>query len=102
GLCIVAGFSGFSRLFEHIALGPLMSKAGGKTISMQGIAKTNPEDLLVIQELLASGKVVSVIDKCYPLRETAEAIRYLERGHARGKVVISVNQNGRDDAKRES
>ena len=41
-------------------------------------------------ELLESGEVVPVIDRCYPLNETAEAIRYLEEGHARGKVIIKV------------
>jgi NADPH:quinone reductase-like Zn-dependent oxidoreductase len=43
-----------------------------------------------IKELLEAGKVVPVIDRSYPLAETAEAIRYLETGHARGKVVITV------------
>jgi len=43
--------------------------------------------------LLEAGKVVPVIERRYPLGETAEAIRYLEEGHARGKVVIMVDQN---------
>jgi NADPH:quinone reductase-like Zn-dependent oxidoreductase len=43
--------------------------------------------------LLEAGKVVPVIDRCYPLSETPEAIRYLETGRARGKVVITVDQN---------
>ena len=46
-----------------------------------------------MKELLEAGKVVPVIDRRYPLRETAEAIRYLEEGHAQGKVVITVEQN---------
>jgi NADPH:quinone reductase-like Zn-dependent oxidoreductase len=41
-------------------------------------------------ELMASGKVRSIIDKRFPLSETAEALRYLEEGHARGKVVITA------------
>jgi NADPH:quinone reductase-like Zn-dependent oxidoreductase len=49
--------------------------------------------LVFIKELLEAGKVVPVIDRRYPLRETAEAIRYLEAGHARGKVIITVEQN---------
>jgi NADPH:quinone reductase-like Zn-dependent oxidoreductase len=52
--------------------------------------KENHEDLLVLKELIESGKVTPVIDRTYPLSEVPEAIRYLEEGHARGKVVITV------------
>ena len=90
GICVIAGFTSLSRLFEHMVLGPLVSKTGSKQIGLQGIATTSKKDLLVIKELLEAGKVVPVIDKSYPLSETAEAIRYLEKGHARGKVVITV------------
>jgi NADPH:quinone reductase-like Zn-dependent oxidoreductase len=55
-----------------------------------GTAKPNKEDLLCIKELLETGKIVPVIDRRYPLCETAEAIRYLETGHARGKVIVTV------------
>lgn len=44
-------------------------------------------------ELLEAGKVVPVIDRCYPLSEVAEAIRYLAEGHTRGKVIITVEPN---------
>jgi NADPH:quinone reductase-like Zn-dependent oxidoreductase len=54
------------------------------------IAKPNPDDLAVLRDLLVDGKVTPVIDRSYPLSEAAEAIRYLEQGHARGKVVITV------------
>ena len=54
------------------------------------IAKVNKEDLLVLKELMEARKVTPVIDRTYPLRETPAAIRYLEEGHARGKVVITV------------
>jgi hypothetical protein len=53
--------------------------------------------LVFIKELLEAGKVVPVIDRRYPLRETAEAIRYLVEGHARGKVVITVDQNHKSE-----
>jgi NADPH:quinone reductase-like Zn-dependent oxidoreductase len=46
-----------------------------------------------MKELLEGGKVVPVIDRRYTLREVPEAIRYLEEGHARGKVVITVDHN---------
>jgi NADPH:quinone reductase-like Zn-dependent oxidoreductase len=95
GKCVIAGFTSMPRLFEHMILGPRMSKAGGKQIIGQGMASTTQENLLVIKELLEAGKVVPVLDKYYPLRETAEAIRYLEKGHARGKVVITVEQNNK-------
>jgi NADPH:quinone reductase-like Zn-dependent oxidoreductase len=54
----------------------------------------NQADLTVMQGLLASGKVTPVIDRSYPLSEVAAAIRYLEEGHARGKVVITVSNGG--------
>jgi NADPH:quinone reductase-like Zn-dependent oxidoreductase len=54
------------------------------------ICRENSEDMLVLKELIESGKVTPVIDRSYPLSEAAQAIRYLEQGHARGKVVITV------------
>ena len=54
------------------------------------LAKLNKEDLMVLKEFLEAGKVTPVIDRTYPLSETPEAIRYLEEGHARGKVVSTV------------
>jgi len=53
-------------------------------------AKPNKEDLTIIGEFMAAGKVTSVIDRRYSLSEVPEAIRYLEEGHARGKVVINL------------
>jgi NADPH:quinone reductase-like Zn-dependent oxidoreductase len=54
------------------------------------VAKAKGEDLIVLKELIEAGKVTPVIDRTYPLSEVSEAIRYLEEGHARGKVVIAV------------
>jgi NADPH:quinone reductase-like Zn-dependent oxidoreductase len=54
------------------------------------LAELNRENLVFLQSLLASGKVKPVIDRTYPLSETGEAVGYLEQGHARGKVVITV------------
>jgi NADPH:quinone reductase-like Zn-dependent oxidoreductase len=59
----------------------------------KAVALTNKKDLLFIKELLEAGKVVPVIDRTYPLSGVPEAIRYLEAGHAQGKVVIMVDQN---------
>ena len=66
-----------------------MGMTGGKRmVSM--LARRNTEDLVVLKELLETGSVRPVIDRRYPLSEVAEAIRYLEAGHAQGKVVITV------------
>jgi NADPH:quinone reductase-like Zn-dependent oxidoreductase len=54
------------------------------------ICRENHEDLIVLAELIEAGKVTPVIDRTYPLSEAPKAIRYLEQGHARGKVVITV------------
>ncbi len=54
------------------------------------VSELNKEDLAVLGGLMQAGKVTPVIDRRYPLSETAAAIRYLEQGHARGKVVVTV------------
>ena len=92
GTCVIAGFQNLPRLFEHTVLGPLRSKTGNKKVGLMGTAKMNQKDLVFVKELLEAGKVVPVIDRRYPLSEVAEAIRYLEERHARGKVVITVDQ----------
>ncbi len=56
------------------------------------LAEINQKDLVFMKELLEAGKVVPVIDRCYPLSEVPEALRYLGAGHARGKVVITIEQ----------
>ena len=86
GICAVAGFTSLSRLFQVMFL-------GGKKVGLMETAKGNKKDLLIIKELLEAGKVAPVIDRCYPLSEVPEAIRYLEEGHAQGKVVITVAHN---------
>ena len=61
-------------------------------------AELNPEDLDVLRGMMQTGKITPVIDKRYALREVPEAIRYLEQGHARGKIVITVpGHSSRDD-----
>jgi NADPH:quinone reductase-like Zn-dependent oxidoreductase len=54
------------------------------------VSKENHEDMLVLKNLIEAGKVIPVIDRTYPLAEVPMAIRYVEQGKARGKVVITV------------
>jgi NADPH:quinone reductase-like Zn-dependent oxidoreductase len=92
GKCVVAGFSSLPRLFEHMVLGPLRSRIGDRWVGLMGMAQMNQQDLVFVKELVEAGKVAPLIERCYPLREVPEAIRHLETGHARGKVVITVVQ----------
>ena len=55
------------------------------------MAKLNQEDLTMLRDLIAAGKVTPVIDRCYSLSEAPEAIQYFLEGHARGKVVITLD-----------
>ncbi len=88
GRYVVIGGS-MTQIFQAMLLGPLLSMAGRQNIGNVR-ARPNQKDLACMKELLEVGNVVPVIDRWYPLSETAEAIRYLEAGHARGKVVITV------------
>jgi NADPH:quinone reductase-like Zn-dependent oxidoreductase len=76
---------GLERQLWATMLSPFVSQKLGTFVSTP-----NHEDLLVLGELIESGKVTPVIDRTYPLAEVPEAIRYLEGGHARGKVLITV------------
>jgi len=78
-------FGGIDRQLRASMLSPLVSQKLGTFV-----AKQNREKLIVLKELIEAGKVTPVIGKTYPLSEVPEAIRYLEQGHARGKVVITV------------
>lgn len=88
GVCAVAGFTTLPRLFGVMLFG----SRGGQPVA-NFTAQPNQADLLFLKELLEAGKIVSVIDRYYPLPQTAEAIRYLETGRARGKVIITVTED---------
>jgi NADPH:quinone reductase-like Zn-dependent oxidoreductase len=80
------------QVFEALLLGPVLSRSDGKTFSALTL-KTN-KDLELIGSLLESGAIRSVIDRCYPLIEAAEALRYYSTGRARGKIIISIAPQG--------
>lgn len=86
GICVIIAGSFFLQMF----LGPWLSMTGGNKIGTFMTDGTKIEDLIFIKELLEAGEVVPIIDRCYPLSEVPDAIRYLEEGHARGKVIITV------------
>lgn len=89
GTYVCAGGT-LTQIFQAMLLGPIISMRGPKKLKGMGPAKPNAKDLEFMKALVEAGKVTPVIDKCYPLDEAAEAIRYLAEGHAQGKVVITV------------
>jgi NADPH:quinone reductase-like Zn-dependent oxidoreductase len=90
GICVKAGGKPtLSGVFEDLLLGPWLQLFGHKQ-TCSFIAKLEHKDLVVLANLLESGKVVPVIERRYGLSETADAVRYLEEGHAQGKVVVTI------------
>jgi NADPH:quinone reductase-like Zn-dependent oxidoreductase len=83
----------YQALLQAILLGPVISRTGRQKMGFMGITKPNQKDLVFVKELLETGKVIPLIDRRYPLREAAEALRYLEEGHARGKVLITLEDS---------
>ncbi len=81
-----------ATIFQIFLLVPWMRRTAGKKIRLLAV-QPNPKELVFITELYEAGKVVPVIDRRYPLSEVAEALRYLGEGRAKGKVVITVDQN---------
>lgn len=80
------GGEGGDRWIQALVLSPLVSQ------SLRPLTSTeNVEDLLFVKELVEADKLRPVIDRTYPLSEAADAIRYLQEGRARGKVVITVS-----------
>ncbi len=89
GIYVMIGGS-MPLMFRIMFSGLWISMTGRKKFKIL-MAKINSEDLAILKELFETDKVATVIDRHYPLTETAEAIRYLEEGHAQGKVVITID-----------
>ena len=93
GMYVMTGGS-MAQLFQAMLLGPWLSRNGSQKMGNL-LAKPNQKDLIFMKELLEAGKVTPVIDRRFPLRDVADAIRYLEAGHAKGKVVITLEHNNK-------
>ena len=93
GTYIMAGGTK-AQIFQAMLMGSLMSEKKGR--KMGGVsAKRSQKDLSYLKEPIEAGKIVPVIDKRYTLSQTAEALRYLGEGHAKGKIVITMDNNGK-------
>lgn len=90
GTLVVSG-GATRQLFQTMLFGKGRSKPGGKSFRTLS-AKGNAADLAFVSELIAAGQIAPVIDRCYPLAEAAEALRYVETGRARGKVVVTIEE----------
>jgi len=87
----VGGSSSTLSILQSLIFNPLIARMKGRKV-VSFMANENQADLIFIKELLEAGKVMPVIDRKYPLSETPDAIRYVEKGHARGKVVITFDE----------
>jgi len=80
-----SGHAGMGYIFKAFLLSLFVRQQGRPFVSTP-----NQDDLSALKELVEAGRVTPVIDRTYPVRETAEAFRYLDQGHAQGKVIIVV------------
>ena len=82
------------QLFQAAFQGRPTSKMRGQKTHVLSLVQSQ-KDLHFLKELLETGKIVPVIDRCYPINRTAEALWYFEKLHPKGKVIIIVEQNGK-------
>jgi NADPH:quinone reductase-like Zn-dependent oxidoreductase len=79
-------------MFQTLLLGPWIKRTTAKNIRVL-VVPQNRKDLISITELCDAGKILPVIDRRYSLSEVPEALRYVAEGHAKGKVVITLESN---------
>ena len=87
GIYLLASFK-TKQLFQMLRT----SKASGKKV-ICALSSENPKDLTFIRELVEAGKIKVILDRCYPLEQTAEAHRYVETGGKTGSVIITVEKH---------
>jgi NADPH:quinone reductase-like Zn-dependent oxidoreductase len=79
-----------SAIFQALLLAPLVSRNGNKKMGIVMWKPNDKDDLELLTELFEAGKISPEIDRSYPLSEVPEAFRYIEGGHAKGKLIITV------------
>jgi NADPH:quinone reductase-like Zn-dependent oxidoreductase len=82
-----------ATIFKVLLLGPIVTRKSNKKMGLNDWHSDKNEDMKFLIELFEAGKVKPVIDKRYPLSEVPEAYRYLENGHVKGKLVITLEHN---------
>jgi NADPH:quinone reductase-like Zn-dependent oxidoreductase len=88
GVYVMTGGGG-AQMLQAMLLAPLLSLGRGRKLAMKG-AKADRQDLLTLKELLETGKIKAPIDRRFTLSEVPEALRYMEAGHVRGKLIIRI------------
>jgi len=90
GVYVVVGGT-IRGMLQALTLGPLISRSGGRKMAIMTWWKPfKREDVAVLEKLFADGKIAPAIDRRYPLREVPDALRYLDAGHPKGKIIINV------------
>jgi NADPH:quinone reductase-like Zn-dependent oxidoreductase len=90
GVYVVVGGT-VPRMLQALVMGPLISRSAQQTMAIMTWWKPfEREDVAALEKLVAEGEISPVIDRRYPLREVPDALRYVESGHAKGKVVITM------------
>jgi NADPH:quinone reductase-like Zn-dependent oxidoreductase len=91
GIFVMIGGS-IPRIFQIVLTAPLITRSKKLVILAH---KPNPKDLIFLNDLFEAGKVTPVIDRCYPLSEVPEALRYFGKGRHQGKIVITLEHNNK-------